>query len=158
MAKSNGQLGAVVSYATIPVNYDGEVLSVTKIGVSITTRAFGKQTMVDRFFSAADIVAHSDVGPGFVVVNESRAVTSYHGDVVVEDNKITVTLENGTVLSFLPNTTGVRTQVHFDTDDSKQTSTEANIAKRNSSKLVTLIGRIEEKSGGKKVKKSKKTK
>lgn len=159
MAKSNGQPGSVVAYATYPVKYEGTVTSVTDLGVTIQTRAYGKQTDVGRFFATKDIVAHTDEGVGFVVVNENRAIETTHGDVAITEQEIVVTLENGRAVSFLPDTEAANIQVHFDTEDGKQTSTEANIGKRNSAKLITAIGRREEKNGGAaKVKKPKKKK
>lgn len=147
MAK-NAKSGAIIAYATIPVTYEGHVNSVSEVGVDITTRPFGRQISADRFFSSKDIVAHSDIGGGFVTVLENRPVASYYGDITTDKNGLNLTTSEGRVISF-NNADGVNIQVHFDVNDDAS-SPEAKTARRNTDKLHTAIGRIEEKSGGSK--------
>lgn len=154
MAK-NTKTGSVIAYALVPVTYDGYVNDVNEAGVDITTRPLGRQISVDRFFPTADIVAHSDVGGGFVTVLENRPVASYYGEIVVSKGKLTVQTE-GREISF-HNASGVNVQVHYDANG-EASSPEAKAARRNTDKLHTAIGRIEEKAGGSSAKKTKKKK
>lgn len=151
MAK-NTKSGSVIAYATIPVTYEGHVNSVSEAGVDITTRPFGRQISADRFFSASDVIAHSDIGGGFVTVLENRPVSSYYGDIATDKGSIRVITEGREIV--FNNANGVNIQVHFDVNDDAS-SPEAKTARRNTDKLHTAIGRIEEKSGGSSKKKSK---
>jgi len=158
MAKSNGQNGAVVVTALVPVQYDGTVLAVTKAGVKIETRDLGKQSAVERFFGKNEIVAHTNEGEGFVVVMESRPVAAFHGDVTADGN-VTVTLEGKREIVF-NQVANTQLRVDFDVNDAPS-STAAKIAKRNTDKLGTAMRRMAEKAAGgssKGTKKKKKSK
>lgn len=148
MAK-NAKTGAVIAYALIPVTYEGVVNAVNEAGVDITTRPLGRQISVDRFFPIKDIIAHSDIGGGFVTVLENRPVASYYGDIIINKGVITVSTE-GREIAF-NSADGVNLQVHYDANDDA-TSQEAKTARRNTDKLHTAIGRLEEKSSGSKKK------
>lgn len=145
MAK-NTKTGAVIAYAKVPVTYEGTVLSVSKAGVEITARPYGKQTYTDMFFPIADVIAHSDIGAGFVTVMESRQVASYYGEITT-DNNISISTEGREIV--FSSTDDVTIRVDYDYNDLPST-TDAKIAKRNTDKLHTFIGRQEEKSGGSK--------
>lgn len=158
MAKksSNAKTGAAIVFASVPVTYEGTVTGVTALGVDILTRPFGRQIQVERFFPMKDVISFSDEGAGFVTVLENRMVSSYYGDVTIGETEVTVSIEGGRSISF-PNGSG-NLQVHYDQND-EPSSPEAKLGKRNSEKLLTAIGRQEEKSsGGSKKAKTKKKK
>lgn len=153
MAK-NERTGAVVVFARLPVTYEGTVIERSDAGVLITTRPHGRQIEVDRLFSAKDVIASTDEGAGFVTVFETRVVTAYHGGITVSKGEISVSLENGRTITFAADTENL--QVHYDANE-EPSSQEAKLGRGNSSKLITSIGRRDEKSGGsaKKAKKAK---
>lgn len=157
MAK-NTMLGAVVVSATIPVQYDGTVLEVSKAGVKIDTRDLGKQTSVTRFFGKSKIIAHTNEGEGFVVVWENRPVVAFHGGVVADG---TVSVDIGEKREVVFNeTASAELRIDYDANE-LPSSIPAKIAKRNTDKLGTAMRRMAEKAGGKaesskKKKKSKK--
>lgn len=153
MAK-NAKYGAAIALATVIVTYEGTVLEVTKAGVLIETRDLGKQSAVERFFGKADIVAHSDMGEGFVTVRENRPVASYYGLIDTDGGAITVTLENKRAITF-NSVESVNLRVDYDANE-QPSSVAAKIAKRNSDKLDTAMRRMAEKAGGKPKSKKKK--
>jgi hypothetical protein len=146
MAKSNGQVGAVIASALVPVRFDGVVQSVTKAGVKIETRDLGKQSAVERFFATADIIAHTNEGEGFVLAYQSRPIASFYGDVTAENN-VVVTLEGKRDITFFANKNH-QLRVDYDANE-LPSSTEAKLAKRETDKLATFMRRMEEKAGGK---------
>ncbi len=146
MAK-NAKYGAAVAFTTTTVTYEGNVVEVSKSGVSIETRDLGKQTSVERFFSKADIIAHSDMGEGFVTVRENRPVASYHGLITTDNGVVTVSVEGKRDITFLP-VEGVQLRVDYDANE-QPSSVFAKMAKRNSDKLGTAMRRMAEKAGGK---------
>lgn len=155
MAK-NSQTGTVYASALTAVIYEGTVLDVSKAGVKIETRDFQKQASVERFFGKSEVVAHSDVGEGFVTVIESRPIAAYHGDVTIDGDTISVGIEGKRSITFLP-TANVQTRIDFDKEGTL-TSDRAKFGKRNSDKLVTTMRRISERSTGSDTKKKKKKK
>lgn len=155
MAK-NAKYGAAVAFATTTVTYEGNVIEVNKTGVLIETRDLGKQTAVERFFSKNDIIAHSDVGEGFVTVRENRPVASYHGLITTDNGVVTVAMEGKREVSFYP-VEGVQIRVDYDANE-QPSSVYAKMAKRNSDKLGTAMRRMAEKAGGKVAPKKKKKK
>lgn len=158
MAKNNSKLGAVIAFATIPVRYEGVVTEVSKAGVSILTRALGKQATVERFFQRKDIVAASATGEGFVVVKEARPIegAAYYGSISTDNGNITVSVADAGDITF-DQTDGINVQIHYDSNEAPS-SDAAKIAKRASDKLATTVRRLAERSGNSKPKGDKKKK
>jgi len=135
MAKSNRK-GTIVAFADTVVKHEGKVTLVASSGVSIETRAFGRQVAVDRFYPISNIVASSDEGYGFVYVKERAAVAAYYGMVSLTKDGAEVETETGRVVSFA-NSSNTSFEVHYDNDKGDLTSAEAKLGLSTSKKFAT---------------------
>lgn len=98
MAK-NSKTGTLVISTRTAIQHDGVVESVSEAGVTVTSREFGRQTKTEKFFPHHMIIAHSDEGEGFVVVEEDQPVVVFHGTVSTDGDTITVETEGGRTVS-----------------------------------------------------------
>ncbi len=135
MARSNRK-GTIVAFADTVVKHEGKVTSVSASGVSIETRAFGRQVTVDRFYPTANIVAASDEGHGFVYVKERAAVVAYYGMISLTKEGATVETETGRVVTFA-NSSNTSFEIHYDNDKGDLTSAEAKLGLSTSKKFAT---------------------
>lgn len=99
MAKNNTRTGTLVVSAIAPVTLDGAV-TVNDAGVSIHAREFGRQTRIEQFFPWNQVLAYSDEGDGFVVVQQEQEQAVFNGSIeTASDGSVSVTTEGGRVIT-----------------------------------------------------------
>lgn len=149
MAK-NSRTGTLVVSSRVVTRYDGDVLQVSDGGVSISVREFGRQTRQDMYFPHTQIIAHTDEGPGFVVVIAEQVLATYHGTIETSDANISVTTEGGRTVYAETDNGSASTYIIFDREDGTIASTHGKEGARQSGRL----DRATDKEGGSKPKKT----
>ena len=152
----NKKTGTLIVSSRSVVVHEGNVEHISDSGVTILSREFGRQTKVENFYSFSNIVAHSDVGPGFVAVIEDEPIVVYNGNITTDKGEVSVETEGGRVIT-VGDATGISYRIIYDGDDGP-TTVIGKEGRRRSNKLDTRTERESEKKPAKSDKKSDKKK